>query len=111
MDVTAMRRGTQQFMDGIGILGYDNVETVASKLDRIDRMRFQYPWASDPARRCMLGSMPSMTQIQDIVELARKYDRGAGVSEDQWNSEVQNPLLKLAHSTSKHWRTLHICNV
>jgi hypothetical protein len=106
-----MRRGTQQFMDGIGILGYDNVDAVASELDRIDRIRFQYPWASDPAQRCMFGSMPSMTQIQDIVEFARKYDRGAGVSEDQWNSEVQNPLLKLAHSTSKHWRTLHICNV
>jgi hypothetical protein len=60
-DVTAMRRGTQQFMDGIGILGYDNVDAVASELDRIDRIRFQYPWASDPAQRCMFGSMPSMT--------------------------------------------------
>ncbi|KAH8723966.1 hypothetical protein GQ44DRAFT_773545 [Phaeosphaeriaceae sp. PMI808] len=87
-DVTAMRRVTQQFADGIGILGYDDIDT-----------------------RCALGSMPQIAQIWDIVETARKHDRGSGVSEDEWNSEVQHPLLKLARNTSKHRQTLDIHNV
>lgn len=110
-DVTAMRSAIQQYADGMGILGYDDVNAVTSELMQIDRMRFQYPWANDPGQRCVFGSMPPMVQVQDIVETARKYDRGAGVSEDEWNSEVQNLLLKLARSTSKHRRTLDIHNV
>ncbi|PZD23992.1 hypothetical protein A1F96_09750, partial [Pyrenophora tritici-repentis] len=88
-------RATQRFADGIGILG----------------MRFQYSWANDREQRCLLGSMPSTTQIRDIVETARQYDHGSGVSEDEWNSEVQHPLLKLARNTSKHRQPLDIHNV
>lgn len=110
-DVTAMRRATQQFADGIGILGYYDINAVVSTLPPIDRMRFQYTWAADMEQRCALGSMPSTAQIVDIVETARKYDHGSGVSEDEWNSEVQHPLLKLARNTSKHRQTLDIHNV
>jgi hypothetical protein len=59
----------------------------------------------------MLGSMPSTAQILGIVESARKYDHGSGVSEDEWNPEVQHPLLKLARNTSEHRQTLDIRNV
>jgi hypothetical protein len=106
-----MRKATQQFADGIGILGYDNMNAVVSALLLIDRMRFQYSWANDLEQRCVLSSMPSTAQILDIVETARKYDHGSGVSEDEWNSEVQHPLLKLARNTSKHRQTLDIHNV
>ncbi|KAF2260949.1 hypothetical protein CC78DRAFT_584248 [Lojkania enalia] len=110
-DVTAMRRATQRFADGIGILGYDDVSAVVSALPPMDRMRFEYSWANDMEGRCALGSMPSMAHLLDIVETARKYDHGSGVSEDEWNSEVQHPLLKLARNTSKHRQTLDIHNV
>ncbi|KAF2257717.1 hypothetical protein CC78DRAFT_505823 [Lojkania enalia] len=110
-DVTAMRRATQQFADGIGILGYVDINAVISALSPIDRMRFQYSWANDLEQRCTIGSMPSTAQILEIVETARKYDHGSGVSEDEWNSEVQHPLLKLARNTSKHRQTLDIHNV
>ncbi|KAI1574038.1 CypX, Cytochrome P450 [Pyrenophora tritici-repentis] len=110
-DVAAMRRATQRFADGIGILGYDDINAVVSALPLIDRMRFQYSWANDREQRCLLGSMPSTTQIRDIVETARQYDHGSGVSEDEWNSEVQHPLLKLARNTSKHRQPLDIHNV
>ncbi|KAI1683438.1 Dimer-Tnp-hAT dimerization containing protein [Pyrenophora tritici-repentis] len=104
-------RATQRFADGIGILGYDDINAVVSALPLIDRMRFQYSWANDREQRCLLGSMPSTTQIRDIVETARQYDHGSGVSEDEWNSEVQHPLLKLARNTSKHRQPLDIHNV
>jgi hypothetical protein len=110
-DVTAMRSAIQQYADGMGILGYDDVNAVTSELMQADKMRFKYPWANDPGQRCVLGSMPPMVQVQNIVETARKYDRGAGVSENEWNSEVQNELLKLARSTSRNRRTLDIHNV
>lgn len=110
-DVTAMRRAIQRFGDGIEILGYDDVEPILSALPVMDRMRFQYPWANNMERRCVLGSMPSTAQILAIVETARKYDHGSGASEDEWNSEVQQPLLKLARNTSRHRQTLDIHNV
>ncbi|KAH6612964.1 hypothetical protein C7974DRAFT_74545 [Boeremia exigua] len=106
-----MRSAIQQYADGMGISGYDDVNAVTSELMQADKMRFKYPWANDPGQRCVLGSMPPMVQVQNIVETARKYDRGAGVSEDEWNSEVQNELLKLARSTSRNRRTLDIHNV
>lgn len=110
-DVTAMRTAIQQFADGVGILGYNDVDTVLSTLPPIDRIRFKYPWANNIERRSVLGLVPSIAQILDIVETARKYDRGSGVSEDEWNSEVQHPLLKLARNTSRHRQTLDIHNV
>lgn len=105
-----MRKATQQFADGIRILGYDNINTVVSALPPIVRMRFQYSWANDLKQRCVLCSMPSTAQILGIVETARKYDYRSSVSEYEWNSEVQHPLLKLARNTSKHRQTLDIHN-
>lgn len=110
-DVTAMRRAVQRFADGVGILGYDDMDAVSYTLPPVDRMRFQYPWANDMEHRCVFGSMPSTTQILGIVETARRYDHGSGISEDEWNSEVQHPLLKLARNTSKYQQTLEIHNV
>ena len=106
-----MRRAVQSFADGIGILGYDDMDAVVSALPPMDRMRFQYSWANDLEQRCIFGSMPSTAQILGIVEMAREYDHGSGVSEDEWNSEVQHPLLKFACSTCKHQQTLAIFNV
>jgi hypothetical protein len=110
-DVTLMRRAIQRFADGIGILGYDSMDEVVSALPPMERMRFQYSWASDLEQRRNIGSMPSTAQVLGIVETAREHDRGSGVSEDEWNSEVQHPLLKLACSTCKHSKTLVIFNV
>jgi hypothetical protein len=55
--------------------------------------------------------MPSISKICNIVDTARRYDRGPGFSEDEWNSEVHHPLLKLACSSSKHANNLEIFNV
>jgi len=110
-DVRLMREAIQHLTDGVGILGYDNLDAVISALPPIDRMRFQYSWASDLEQRCTIGSMPSMAQILDIVETARGYDRGSGKSEDEWNSEIQHLLLKLACSTCKYSQTLEVFNV
>ncbi|KAL5420726.1 hypothetical protein PMIN04_006217 [Paraphaeosphaeria minitans] len=57
-DVRAMRSAIQQFADSVEILSYDDVNTVTSELMQTDRMRFQYPWANDPGKRSVLGSMP-----------------------------------------------------
>ncbi|KAF1993743.1 hypothetical protein P154DRAFT_557593 [Amniculicola lignicola CBS 123094] len=111
LDVMAMRRAIQRFADGVGILGYGDCNAFIHNLPPVDKMRFQYPWANDPEHRCVFGSMPSTAQVLDIVATARKYDHGSGVSEEEWNSEVQHPLLKLARSTSKHRQTLEIHNV
>lgn len=110
-DVMLMRRAIQRFADGIGVLGYNNMDVVVSALPPIDRMRFQYSWANDLEHRCIFGSMPSTAQVLGIVEMARGYDRGSGVSEDEWNSEVQHPLLKLACSTCKYPQSLVMFNV
>lgn len=110
-DVTIMRTAIQRFADGIGILGYKDVNAIASTLPNMDRMRFQYPWANSLERRCELGRMPSLVLIQAIIEAAKKYDRGMGGTEDEWNCHVQHPLLKLARMTSNHQHTLEIYNV
>jgi hypothetical protein len=106
-----MRRAVQRFADGVGILGYDDISAVISALPPMDRTRFQYAWVNDSEQRCVFGSMPSTAQVLSIVAMARQYDHGSGVSEDEWNSEVQHPLLKLACSTSKYSETLAIFNV
>ncbi|KAF2453090.1 hypothetical protein BDY21DRAFT_388301 [Lineolata rhizophorae] len=110
-DVVLMRRAMQRFADGIGVLGYGNVDAVVSALPPMDRMRFQYPWANDLEQRCVFGSTPSTAQVLGIVDTARGYGRGPGVSEDEWNSEIQHPLLELAYSTCKNSQSLVIFNV
>ncbi|KAH7111888.1 hypothetical protein B0J11DRAFT_554324 [Dendryphion nanum] len=83
-DVTEMRRADQRFADSIGILGYDDMEVVISTLSSANNVKQRY---------------------------GRKHDHGSGVSEDEWNSEVQHPLLKLARNTCKRRQTLDIHNV
>lgn len=60
----------------------------------------QYPWAT-----------PSISEVEEVVNVAWKKDRGGGASEDDWNTEVHLQLLKLPHKTSTHRRTLDIYNV
>jgi hypothetical protein len=55
--------------------------------------------------------MPSISEMCNIVDTARRYDRGLGFSEDEWNSKVHHPLLKLACSSSKHADNFEIFNV
>ena len=114
-DVTTMRTAIQSFADGIGILGYDDGSAILTeRRDRLtpsDKTRLQYPWANDPQRRKGYGSMPSMNEVEDIVNTARKKDRGGGASEDDWNTEVHLQLLKLARKTSRRKDTLDIHNV
>jgi hypothetical protein len=87
------------------------MDTVISALPPMDRTRFQYSWANDIDQRRLFGTMPSIAQVLNIVEMARQYDHGSGFSEDEWNSEVHHPLLKLACNTSEHSETLAIFNV
>jgi len=68
-DVRTMRSAIQRLADGMGILGYDNLDAAVSALSSVDRMRFKYPWASDLKQRCVTGSMPSMAQILGIVKI------------------------------------------
>lgn len=106
-DVAVMRTAIQSFVDCIGILGYDNNSGggVAAlmeshvQLTQLDKRCLQYPWVT-----------PSISEVEEIVNVARKKDRGGGASEDDWNTEVHLQLLKLAHKTSTH-RTLDIHNV
>jgi hypothetical protein len=110
-DVTIIRQAIQRFADGVGVLAYKDVLEVSLELPEMDRLRFQYPWANDPETRATLGSMPAMSELQRIVETARQCDQGSGKCEDEWNSDVQYALLKLAHNTSKHAKTLTILHV
>jgi hypothetical protein len=50
-DVTSMRRAVQAYADGVGILGYSNMDAVISALPPMDRIRFQYSWANDIDQR------------------------------------------------------------
>lgn len=57
------------------------------------------------------GTTPLISEVEEIVNIARKKDRGGGASEDDWNTEVHLQLLQLAHKTSARRRTLDMHNV
>ena len=57
------------------------------------------------------GTTALISEVEEIVNIARKKDRGGGTSEDDWNTEVHLQLLKLTHETSARRRTLDIHNV
>ena len=58
----------------------------------------------------MYGTTPLISEVEEIVNIARKKDRGGGTLEDDCDTEVHLQLLKLAHKTSAR-RTLDIHNV
>lgn len=102
VDVMRMRDMIREFADGIGILGYDDLEEVIPLILGAECKRFRYSWANDPGQRLLYGSMPSMRRLQELVTAGWRHDRGTGTSEDDWNANVQYPLIKLAHKTSKY---------
>ena len=57
------------------------------------------------------GTTPLISRVEEIVNIARKKDRGGGTSEDDWNTEVHLQLLKLTHETPARRRTFDIYNV
>jgi hypothetical protein len=112
VDVVAMRNAIQSLADGVGILGYEDLNIVTALLSwPSDRKRFEYPWANDSTRRLAYGAMPSITCLEAIVKAGWNNDRGTGTSEDDWNTDVQHPLIKLALETCEHKATLNIYGV
>jgi hypothetical protein len=112
-DVVAMRTAAQMLAEGVGILEYDDAgefEASVAGLSHLDRMRLLRPWAKD-ARRALYGSTPAVRKIASIVDDACALNTGAGGAEDEWNSDVQKPLLKLALATSRHNNVLSLHSV
>ena len=112
-DVAVMRKAVQTLAEGIGILNYDNEDVFnasIAELDDLDRTRLQRPWAKD-AHRAYYGSTPVIRKIINIVDDAIALNTGAGGAEDEWNSDVQKPLLKLALATSRHSDVLSLRSV
>lgn len=112
-DVTAMQTAVQMLADGVGIVDYDNADTFRAsiaKLSELDRARLLQPWARD-ASRSLCGVTPAIHSIANIVDDAIVLNNGAGGAEDEWNSDVQKPLLKLALATCRHTNVLSLHSV
>ncbi|KAF2625644.1 hypothetical protein BU25DRAFT_396335 [Macroventuria anomochaeta] len=112
-DVAAMRTAAQMIAEGVGILEYDNADVFnasIAELPHLDRMRLQRPCAKD-ASKALYGSTPAIRSIANIVNDAIALNTGAGGAEDEWNSDVQKPLLKLALATSRHANVLSLHSV
>jgi hypothetical protein len=95
------------------ILEYDNAAVLIAsiaELPDLDRMRLQRPWAKD-ACKALYGSTPAIRSIANIVDDACALNTSAGGAEDEWNSDVQKPLLKLALATSRHAKVLSLHSV
>lgn len=113
-DVATMRSAIQHLADGVGILGYEqeHLPTVMASLSStLERKRFGYSWANDCTQRLTHGAMPSIASLDGIVRAGWKHDRGTGTTEDDWNTDVQHQLIKLALETSKHKATLNVHGV
>jgi hypothetical protein len=112
-DIASMRTAAQTLAEGVGILGYDNADEFEASiggLSHLDRSRLLRPWAKD-ARRTLYGATPAIRKIVGIVDDACALNTGAGGAEDEWNSDVQKPLLKLALATSRHTNVLSLHSV
>ncbi|KAF3036742.1 hypothetical protein E8E11_004165 [Didymella keratinophila] len=112
-DVAAMRTAVQMLADGVGIVDYDNADAFGAslaQLSELDRARLLRPWARD-ASRALRGVTPAIHKIANIVDDAIVLNTGAGGAEDEWNSDVQKPLLKLALATSQHTNVLSLHSV
>ena len=109
-DARAMRAALERYADGIGILRYPE-EPLLEGLTARDQRRLRYPWASDPARLA-LGYTPPLPEVAALVDEARTRDRGAAAGgEDEWNTSVQLPLLRLALKHSVHHARLGVHSV
>ncbi|KAH8707026.1 hypothetical protein GQ44DRAFT_777593 [Phaeosphaeriaceae sp. PMI808] len=110
--LATMRDAIQGLADGVGVLGYEDICTVKDSLSLMsDRKRFGYSWANDCTRRLAYGAMPSIATLEKIVNTGQNNDRGTGTSEDDWNTDVQHPLIKLALETCKHKAKLNVYGV
>jgi hypothetical protein len=112
-DVAAMRTAAQMLAEGVGILDYadaDIFNASISRLPDLDRMRLQRPWAKDNSM-ALYGSTPVIHDIANIVHDACALNTSAGGAEDEWCSDVQKPLLKLALATSRHAKVLSLHSV
>ena len=112
-DVAAMRAAVQLLADGIGILDYNNADVFnasVAELPPLDRLRLQHPCAKDATKE-LFGTTPAIHDITSIVDGAVALNTGAGGAEDEWNSDVQKPLLKLALATSRHANVISLQSV
>jgi hypothetical protein len=112
-DVAAMRTAVQMLADGVGIVEYDSADAFRASLDQLsalDRARLLRPWARD-VNGALCGRTPEIRKITNIIDDAIALNTGAGGAEDEWNSDVQKPLLKLALATSRHTNVLSLHSV
>jgi hypothetical protein len=113
LDVAAMRTAAQMLAEGVGILEYADVDIFSasiSSLPDLDRIRLQRPWAK-AAGEALYGCTPEIRDLASIVDDACSLNVSAGGAEDEWNSDVQKPLLKLALATSRHANELSLHSV
>jgi hypothetical protein len=99
--------------DGVGIVEYDSADAFRASLDQLsalDRARLLRPWARD-VNGALCGRTPEIRKITNIIDDAIALNTGAGGAEDEWNSDVQKPLLKLALATSRHTNVLSLHSV
>ncbi|CBY02346.1 predicted protein [Plenodomus lingam JN3] len=86
-DVATMRCAIQRLADGVGILGYEDVQTVTASLSStMDRLRFEYSWANECPQRLTYGGMPPLACLEAIVRKGWARDRGPGDSKDIWHN-------------------------
>jgi hypothetical protein len=112
-DVATMRNAAQTLADGVGILEYENEHVFnlsIAALPDLDKKRLQRPWAR-AADRALYGSTPAIQSVASIVDDACALNDGAGGAEEEWNSDIQKPLLKLALATSRHAKKLALHSV
>ncbi|EFQ91698.1 hypothetical protein CFE70_010569 [Pyrenophora teres f. teres 0-1] len=112
-DVAAMRTAAQMLAEGVGILEYadaDIFNASIAELPDLDRMRLQRTWAKDTSK-ALYGSTPAIRDVANIVDEACVLNTSAGGAENEWNSDVQKPLLKLALATSRHAKVLSLHSV
>ncbi|XP_014550684.1 hypothetical protein COCVIDRAFT_42864 [Bipolaris victoriae FI3] len=62
-------------------------------------------------RRAEYGATPAISKISSIVSAAWQLNSGTRGAEDEWNTEVQYQLLKIALETSRHSKALSIRSV
>jgi hypothetical protein len=112
-DVTAMQEAIQTLADGVGIVednSTDAFKAGIAELPELDRKRLLYASAQS-IQRGTYGSTPVIEDIASIVCAAKQLNAGAGGAEDEWNTDVQHPILKLALRTSRHSKALAIRSV
>jgi hypothetical protein len=112
-DIAAMRTAAQMLAEGVGILedaDADIFNASIADLPDLDRIRLQRPWAKY-ACNALYGSTPTILDIVNIVNDACALDAGARGAEDEWNSDIQKPMLKLALATSRHVKVLSLHSV